>query len=94
MSQSQVLLSLFQLLSDVVLTSSEGSDLTSPLVLTFLDGRVELVGPFWSASNRTVFLSCLVLLVPPAAIVDLEADLGMEGTALLLLTLRLRLWWR
>ena len=122
MSQSQVLLSPFQLASatDVVLASSEDSDLRSPLALRFLDGRDELemdfvvvvvvvdvvtevvvVGSSSSASNRTVFLSCLLLLLLllPPAIVDLEADVGillelMQATPLLLLILRLRLWWR
>ena len=121
MSQSQVLLSPFQLASateGVVLASSEDSDLRSPLALRFLDGRDELemdfvvvvvavvtevvvVGSSSSASNRTVFLSCLLLLLLllPPAIVDLEADVGillelMQATPLLLLILRLRLWWR
>ena len=122
MSQSQVLLSPFQLASatDVVLASNEDSDLRSPLALRFLDGRDELemdfvvvvvvvavvtevvvVGSSSSASNRTVFFSCLLLLLLllPPAIVDLEADVGillelMQATPLLLLILRLRLWWR
>jgi hypothetical protein len=122
MSQSQVLLSPFQLASatdGVVLASSEDSDLRSPLALRFLDGRDELemdfvvvvvvvtevvvVGSSSSASNRTVFFSCLLLLLLllllPPAIVDLEADVGilvelMQATPLLLLILRLRLWWR
>jgi hypothetical protein len=120
MSQSQVLLSPFQLASatdGVVLASSEDSDFRSPLALRFLDGRDELemdfvvvvvvvtevvvVGSSSSASNRTVFFSCLLLLLLllPPAIVDLEADVGilvelMQATPLLLLILRLRLWWR
>jgi Ni/Fe-hydrogenase subunit HybB-like protein len=77
MSQSQVLLSPFQLASvTVLLASSEDSDLRSPLALRFLDGRFE-------EELEMVFVVVVVVVAAAAVVVAGSSSSASKRTVFL-----------